>query len=54
MLNTLIPLYHARVASLVNELRDKNAEESEQIFNDQAEVFERLKPYLCNIWTKGG
>lgn len=54
MLGTLIPLYHARVASLVNELKDKNAEESEELFNDQAAVFEQLKPYLCNIWKRGG
>ncbi|MFH0731175.1 MAG: glycosyltransferase [Pseudomonadota bacterium] len=54
MLSTLIPLYHARVASLVNELTHKSTEESEKLFNDQAEVFEQMKPYLCSIWKKGG
>jgi len=54
MLGTLIPLYHARVASLINELKDKDADEAEQLFNDQAEVFEQMKDYLRNIWKKGG
>jgi len=53
MLNTLIPLYHARVASLINELKNKSAEESEQLFNNQAEVFEHMKDYLRGIWKKG-
>jgi hypothetical protein len=31
-LDTMIPLYYARVASLVNELRDKSTEEAEIFF----------------------
>jgi len=54
MLGTLIPLYHARVASLINEVKDKSADEAEQLFNDQAEVFEQMKDYLQAIWKKGG
>lgn len=54
MLNTLIPLYHARVASLINELRDIDAEQAERLFESHAEVFEQMKDYLCAIWQKGG
>lgn len=54
ILGTLIPLYHARVASLINELKDKDAEQSEGLFNDQAEVFEQMKDYLQSVWKKGG
>ncbi len=53
MLSTLIPLYHARVASLINELKNKNTEQAEQFFEDQAEVFEQMKDYLRSVWKKG-
>jgi hypothetical protein len=39
VLDTMIPLYYARVGSLVNELRDKNQEEAEQHFEEQARAF---------------
>ncbi len=51
VLNTMIPLYYARVASLVNELRDKDAEQSEALFHKQAQAFEDMKDYLVEIWT---
>lgn len=51
VLNTMIPLYYAWVASLVNELRDKDAAQAETIFQDQAQVFEDMKDYLVRIWT---
>ena len=50
ILNTMIPLYHARVASLINELDEKTNEEVERYFELQAERFEELKPYLLKIW----
>ncbi len=50
VLNTMIPLYYARVASLVNELGEKSTEEAEKIFQAQAQVFEDLKDYLIAIW----
>ncbi len=53
IVDTLIPLYYARVASLVIELKDKNPEESEMHFEDNALVFESMKEYLVNIWRKG-
>lgn len=53
IVDTLIPLYYARVASLVIELGDKNPEESEMHFEANAMVFESMKEYLINIWRKG-
>ncbi|WP_029520760.1 glycosyltransferase [Persephonella sp. IF05-L8] len=50
LLDTMIPLYNARVASLVNELRDKTDDEAEEYYNKQAEIFENMKDYLIKIW----
>jgi hypothetical protein len=50
----MIPLYYARIASLVNELKDKNAKEAEDHFEAQALVFENLKGYMIEIWKKKG
>jgi len=50
LLDTLIPLYNARVASLVNDLAGKTHEEAEAYFDCQARVFEEMKPYLISLW----
>lgn len=50
LLDTMIPLYNARVASLVNELKDKDSDQAEALFQEQAQVFEDMKPYLIEIW----
>jgi len=50
LLDTMIPLYNARVASLVNDLKDKDSDQSEALFQEQAQVFEDMKPYLIEIW----
>ena len=52
VLDTLIPLYNARVASLVNELKDKNTAEAEKSFDEQAAAFEKMKGYLLDNWKK--
>lgn len=53
VLDTLVPLYHARVASLVGELKDKSLEESERQFESDAAAFEGMKDYLLSIWIQG-
>jgi hypothetical protein len=53
IVDTMIPLYYARVASLTNELRDKSPEEAERHFDENARVFEDMKAYLLSIWKKG-
>jgi hypothetical protein len=54
ILDTMIPLYYARVASLVNELKEKNQQEAELHFEEQARTFERMKDYMISIWKKKG
>ncbi|MBU4371119.1 MAG: glycosyltransferase [Proteobacteria bacterium] len=52
VLDTLTPLYYARVASLVNELQDKTPEEAEEHFEQNALAFERMKGYMIAMWEK--
>ncbi len=52
LLDTLIPLYYGRVASLINDLANKNHEEAESYFDAQARIFEEMKPYLIGLWDK--
>ena len=53
IIDTMIPLYNARVASLVGELENMGQEEAEAYFDSQARVFEGMKPYLVEIWPEG-
>jgi glycosyltransferase involved in cell wall biosynthesis len=49
ILDTLIPLYNARVASLVLSLQDKNHDEAEEFYDAQARVFEAMRGYLVDL-----
>lgn len=46
------PLYYARVASFINRTKDMNHNQAEEIIEQQAQIFEELKPYLLKIWEK--
>jgi hypothetical protein len=46
------PLYYARVASFINRTRDMTTKEAEEIVNQQAQVFEEMKPYLLKRWER--
>ena len=53
----LIPLYFARVASLVLETTELTTDQAEAFVERQARVFELAKPYLVDRWkasTKAG
>ncbi len=50
VLNTMIPLYNARVASIYNELKEKTLEEAEEYYEKQAQIFEDMKDYLLKLW----
>ncbi len=50
LLNTMIPLYNARVASLVNELKDLSVDEAEEYYEKEAAEFEQMKEYLLKKW----
>lgn len=53
IVDTLIPLYYARVASLIDELEGLDAAQAEAYFEEGARVFARMKNYLTAIWMKG-
>jgi len=46
------PLYYARVASFINRTGDMSTQEAEKLIDEQAQIFEELKPYLLKIWDK--
>jgi glycosyltransferase involved in cell wall biosynthesis len=46
----MTPLYFARIASFVNRTKDMNNTQAEEIVEEQAQVFEELKPYLIDRW----
>lgn len=52
ILDTMIPLYNARVASLVTVLLDKNQSEAEEYYDSQARIFEEMRPYLLQLWEE--
>ena len=52
VLDTMVPLYNARVASLINEVRDRSPGEAEQLFEAHARAFEKMKDYLIKIWDE--
>lgn len=51
VVSTLIPIYNARVASLISALGDP-AIDAEAYFEKQAQVFEKHKPWLIELWKK--
>jgi hypothetical protein len=46
------PLYYARVASFVNETAKLKSHEVEQLIEAQAELFEKEKSYLVQVWKR--
>ncbi len=54
LLSTMVPLYYGRVASLVHALKDRDGDGAELFFEEQASLFEKMKPYLIEKWERGG
>lgn len=50
ILDTMIPLYHARVASMVREMEGMGPKRTARYFQEQARAFEVMKPYLLDHW----
>jgi glycosyltransferase involved in cell wall biosynthesis len=46
------PLYYARIASFINYTQGLSSIEAEKVVEENAEVFERLKPTLIELWDK--
>jgi glycosyltransferase involved in cell wall biosynthesis len=53
MLTMMTPLYLGRVASFITRTLDMDSLQAEEVVEEQAEVFERLKPYLVDRWHDG-
>jgi glycosyltransferase involved in cell wall biosynthesis len=49
ILDTLIPLYNARVASLIKILEEKSQAEAEEFYDGQAQAFESMRAYLIKL-----
>jgi hypothetical protein len=47
----LLPLYFARVAAFIEEVRDLDSAGAERAVETQATAFERMKPWLLERWT---
>ncbi|MBE0460582.1 MAG: glycosyltransferase [Candidatus Aminicenantes bacterium] len=50
LVDIMRPLYYACVASFINETSEMTTAEAEEIIDQQAQVFEDLKPYLLEKW----
>ncbi len=49
---SLVPLYQLRTASFVEEAQDMTNQEAEILIENQARIFEELKPYLLKSWSQ--
>lgn len=50
LLDSLLPMYHAKTLSFVLETRDMNTQQVEEFIEDQCLQFEKTKPYLRERW----
>jgi glucosylglycerate synthase len=50
LIQMMVPLYLARVASFVNSSRELSSLEAEALVEEQALVFENHKDYLVSVW----
>lgn len=50
LIDVMSPLYYGSIASFVNRTVDMTTMEAEQVVEEQAEVCEREKSYLIEIW----
>ncbi len=51
IIEALVPIYYARVASFVRRTNNLDSHEAEEVISQQCSVFEKLKPYLVSRWT---
>lgn len=52
LIDLMVPLYYARVASFVNMSRDMNSQQAEDLVEEQAQLFEDQKDYLLKVWDE--
>jgi hypothetical protein len=51
LVDLMTPLYYGRVASFINETRDMDSLEAEQVVEAQAELFVDAKDFLVQVWN---
>jgi glucosylglycerate synthase len=54
IVQALVPLYRGRTLSFIAENESASAEQIECSVESLCENFERLKPYLLEVWNGGG
>jgi len=52
LVNLVTPLYLGRVASFINQTKDMNSTQAEEVVEEQARIFEEDKDYLIQIWDE--
>jgi hypothetical protein len=52
IIEALVPIYYAKIASFVSKTLNLDSNQAEEVINEQCAVFEKLKPYLLERWTK--
>jgi hypothetical protein len=52
LLDTMTPLYFARVASFVRQSWEMSSQEAEALVEEQAQKFEDQKDYLVKVWDQ--
>jgi hypothetical protein len=52
LIDVISPLYYGRVASFVNQTAEMTSLEAEKLVEQQAEVFEKEKSYLLQVWER--
>ncbi|UCH79946.1 MAG: hypothetical protein JSW20_09340 [Nitrospiraceae bacterium] len=52
IIDALVPIYYAKVASFVSKTINLDSPEAEEVINEQCIVFEKLKPYLLERWNE--
>jgi glucosylglycerate synthase len=52
LLAALTPLYFGRTAGFISDTLEMTTEQAERVIDDQARLFEELKPYLVTRWRE--
>jgi hypothetical protein len=52
LVDLMVPLYYARVASFVTMTRDMSSQQAEDFVEEQAQQFEDMKDYLVKVWNE--
>jgi len=50
LVDVMTPLYYGKIASFVIQTKDMSTAQAEEIIDEEAMVFEELKPYLLKKW----